>query len=623
MAVNLSALAGAGQQFFDDSGNILTGGKLYSYAAGTNTPQATFTSASGATAHTNPIILNAAGRVATGEIWLTAGLNYKFVLYTSTDVLIASYDNITGINGTGITSNAVNVTYDPAGTGAVATTVQAKLRESVSVKDFGAVGNGVANDTAAIQAAINYVGSLGGGTVYFPQGTYGVSFVSGALAVDMLSGVYLEGASKSASIIKLLNNGAAHIVNAENKTDVGFFNLSFNGNKANNTLAGTHCIRVVNCDGITIESVRTYEAEGYGIGIQYPVTYDSTSDIRITNVETYNNTLDGIDIKNGLNVYLTDIYAHDNGGKGVECRAVQGTYVGLVAENNTEDGITLRANALVSVGVKGWSISAFGCSANNNANNGILVTTNNATEVLNVSVVGCYAYGNAGNGFSVEDSNIYAAFNGCYSRYNVGIGFGLAATPTSHCELQGCVSLNNLVGLQCITASPVTISGGRYSFNTNQGIRTNTLTKIGFARITNNGTYGIDNINAANSVFYGNDLSTNTTSNIRFPPTLTNIIESNDGYATRTSLISGDVALDSPGTKVAILVHGLPFTPLKEQISLTFIKNTNVNDFSIGFFVLESVNSTQLAVRVNVLSASATVGAVFNVGAVIDVSRGV
>jgi hypothetical protein len=75
MTVNLSALAGAGAQFLDNSGNILSGGKLYSYAAGTTTPQITYTSASGSTPHTNPIILNSAGRIATGEIWLTAGSN--------------------------------------------------------------------------------------------------------------------------------------------------------------------------------------------------------------------------------------------------------------------------------------------------------------------------------------------------------------------------------------------------------------------------------------------------------------------------------------------------------------------------------------------------------------------
>jgi hypothetical protein len=169
MTVNLSALAGAGQQFFDNNGNPLSGGKLYSYAAGTTTPQTTYTSVSGTTAHTNPIVLDSAGRVATGEIWVTAGQNYKFVLKTSAEVTIATWDNITGINGTGIATNAVSVQYDPAGTGAVATTVQAKLRESVSVKDFGAVGDGVTDDTAAIQAALN---ASVGKELFFPSGNY-------------------------------------------------------------------------------------------------------------------------------------------------------------------------------------------------------------------------------------------------------------------------------------------------------------------------------------------------------------------------------------------------------------------------------------------------------------------
>jgi hypothetical protein len=148
MTVNLSALAGAGQQFFDNNGVILSGGKLYSYTAGTSTPQATYTSISGATAHTNPIVLNSAGRVATGEIWLTAGSNYKFVLYTSANFLIATWDNITGINGTGIATNASNVQYDPAGVGAVATTVQAKLRQTISSTDY-------SSESYAVSAAVS------------------------------------------------------------------------------------------------------------------------------------------------------------------------------------------------------------------------------------------------------------------------------------------------------------------------------------------------------------------------------------------------------------------------------------------------------------------------------------
>lgn len=92
--VFLSLFGGAGAQFFDNNGVILSGGKIYTYAAGTTTPAVTYTSASGVTPHANPIILDSAGRVPGGEIWLLAGAGYKFVLETSTGVLIGTYDNI-------------------------------------------------------------------------------------------------------------------------------------------------------------------------------------------------------------------------------------------------------------------------------------------------------------------------------------------------------------------------------------------------------------------------------------------------------------------------------------------------------------------------------------------------
>jgi microcystin-dependent protein len=90
--VNLSSFAGAGSQFFDNSGVPLAGGLIYSYLAGTTTPLVTYTSSTGLTAHPNPIVLDSAGRI--NEVWVAEGTNCKFVLQTSTNVLIGTYDSL-------------------------------------------------------------------------------------------------------------------------------------------------------------------------------------------------------------------------------------------------------------------------------------------------------------------------------------------------------------------------------------------------------------------------------------------------------------------------------------------------------------------------------------------------
>jgi hypothetical protein len=171
---------------------------LYSYEAGTTTPQPTYTTAAGNIAHTNPIILDSAGRVATGEIWVTAGQNYKFVLTTSTDVPIKTWDDITGINGTGITSNANSIEYDPPFTGALTSgyTVEDKLAQYVSVKDFGAVGDGSTPDDAAINAAF-----AASNNVYFPPGNYRCT---STITISNVKGLTITGAGAS-----LINTGDA------------------------------------------------------------------------------------------------------------------------------------------------------------------------------------------------------------------------------------------------------------------------------------------------------------------------------------------------------------------------------------------------------------------------------
>jgi hypothetical protein len=80
------------QQIYGSDGNPLVGGKIYTYAAGTTTPLATYTDAGAGTANTNPIILNSLGQA---NIWLAPSSSYKFSVYTSADVLLYTVDNIT------------------------------------------------------------------------------------------------------------------------------------------------------------------------------------------------------------------------------------------------------------------------------------------------------------------------------------------------------------------------------------------------------------------------------------------------------------------------------------------------------------------------------------------------
>lgn len=78
-------------QWFDNNGNPLSGGLISTFAAGTTTPQATYTDSTGGTPQSNPIVLDAAGRA---QIWFAAA-SYKLVLKTAAGVTLMTIDNVT------------------------------------------------------------------------------------------------------------------------------------------------------------------------------------------------------------------------------------------------------------------------------------------------------------------------------------------------------------------------------------------------------------------------------------------------------------------------------------------------------------------------------------------------
>ena len=250
MAVNLSPAGGVAAQFFDNNGVPLSGGFLYTYAAGTSTPQTTYTSFSGSTAQANPMVLDSSGRVPSGEIWLTDGLQYKFVLQNANAVLIGTYDNIIGINS----NNASQISYTPAGTGAVATTVQAKLRETVSVMDFGAVGDGTTDDTAAIQAAVNALNSAGGGSLYVPSATYLIT------QITLKSNVSIVGNGNS-SIFKVKAGTSVDIFTATSISNVLLSNFYVDCTNQGGAFNG---IKITGFTNSEINGVTIYNAAGFG-----------------------------------------------------------------------------------------------------------------------------------------------------------------------------------------------------------------------------------------------------------------------------------------------------------------------------------------------------------------------
>lgn len=132
--------------------------------------------------------------------------------------------NVTTVN----VAQAANVPYTPAGTGAVVTDVQTKLRESVSVKDFGAVGDGVTDDTAAIQAASNT-----GKHVAIPKGTY---VISTAINVNVNGTQFCGEGVASTTIYQSTANSKIFNITANNVT-VRELSLDYSGTPTSGAVA--------------------------------------------------------------------------------------------------------------------------------------------------------------------------------------------------------------------------------------------------------------------------------------------------------------------------------------------------------------------------------------------------
>ena len=152
------------------------------------------------------------------------GLAGNVITFSIAPPLNSSIEIMTNETGVINSGNATAISYTAGFPGATAQTVQTKLEQSVSVKDFGAVGDGVADDTAAIQAALNSGAEL----VTADKGNYLFS------TLTIPTNVILQGYGKNVTIFTSSTSGSA--ITIQNTTDSGLKDLRIDAPSAANAV---------------------------------------------------------------------------------------------------------------------------------------------------------------------------------------------------------------------------------------------------------------------------------------------------------------------------------------------------------------------------------------------------
>lgn len=505
MSFSLSIFAGAGWQFFDDNGDPLSGGLLYTYESGTTTPAPTYTSSTGLVANPNPIVLNAGGRTP-NEVWLTGGDLYKFVLKTSTGVTIGTYDQISGANDVSIAfADLLNTTDNAKGDalvgfrqsnssgflpGAVGKTVNAKLQESVSVKDFGAVGDGVTDDTSAVQAALDLGPYC---AIYFPTGVYVVT----ALTVGPDVTMYGDGLTNSQ--LKLKNGASGAILSSSNALHLAIQDIGFNGNYTN-CPSGTQCVEISGAEaggnGFWIDRCGFFNAKS--IGFYQTGAYSKS---RISECVAEGNQLDGI-VFNASGSIAENNRCVLNGRFGI---LAQGDFAQIMGNTCTNNGQTTTGGAGIGVVTGDFPV----VSNNTCLSNGTGAYFTHGIQfngVTNGVMEGNFSQGNNGSGLDMYQSQ-YTTCTGNQSLNNLVRGIE-NDTSSFYSTIDGNVVLGNFeVGISVFNTVGSVVSNNIVVGNGTLGTATNPLTGIA------NQPYGIALWGAGsygnNTMILGNQVSQN------------------------------------------------------------------------------------------------------------------
>jgi hypothetical protein len=268
-----------------------------------------------------------------------------------------------------------------AGTGAAQRTAQDKLRENVSVKDFGAVGDGVADDTGAINLALSHLAAIGGGTLYFPQGTY-----------------------KTTAEI-LINSGKIRLVGTGKR---GVYpGLFVPGPNTPSTIMPVHSGRnAIRFFSATINAVTAFTAEGINLATletgNMPVAAFGW-ELTGTGMFQRDFTFD----KCGIHGFTSAFDIYGAGGmiemgllKVRNCNINRNTWIARTLNGNQWNGFVFRENEAgqngYSLGQGGIAIAAHACAIEDNCMEGMRDPVKITGSYRGVRVVGNYFEANVG-----------------------------------------------------------------------------------------------------------------------------------------------------------------------------------------------------------------------------------